>query len=114
MATTRTIHRKTTRAPVQCVARWPIQKPLVVCSGGPLDARWYFADDFTIQQSAAVRLGDTADRPAGAALAYHPCTPYRGTGHPQFDLVGQVLTYDPTYPATPGDHQPTDAPLRAA
>jgi hypothetical protein len=84
--------------------RWA-DRPLVVCEIGPLRGHWYFGDEFTSKQVAAVRMGCTAARPEGVALAYHPCTPYRGTGHPQFDMVGQVLAYDPSYSATPGDHE---------
>lgn len=107
--TNRTTTRKNTRSRStgRTAPRWkPVDRPLVVCTGGPLDGRWYFADEFTIQQTAAVRMRVSADRPEGVALAYHPCTPYRATGNPQFDVVGQVLLYDPTYDAAPGDHQP--------
>jgi hypothetical protein len=84
--------------------RWG-DRSLIVCEGGPLHGHWYFAEEFTVQQTAAVRLGCTASQPAGISLAYHSSQPYRGTGHPQFDVVGQVLVYDPRNSAEPGDHE---------
>jgi hypothetical protein len=74
---------------------------LVVCEGGPLDHHWMLADEFTARQKAAAVAGGLA---AANELAYHPTTPFRAVGHPQFEVDAHVLVYDPTYPATPGDH----------
>lgn len=55
-------------------------RPVMVCSGGPLDRRWYFADDWARVVDSAKRMG------AGNALGYR-----RTSGimpNPQFAVTG--------------------------
>jgi hypothetical protein len=65
-----------------------ISRPAVACVGGPLDGRWYYADDFDTMQRAAARMGYTPDHPAGSALGY-----VDGDGtvtHPDRQAVGET------------------------
>lgn len=66
-------------------------RPVVVCADGPLQSRWYFADDWARMVAAAQHLVDVGGQDGSVYLEYVETS---GTQpHPTYAVVGQVLRW---------------------
>lgn len=69
----------------------------VALVGGPCDGHWYTETDFQAQQTAAARMGNTAEQIPGWSLSYTPTT--TSVAHPTRPKISAATAWTWTGPA---------------